>query len=389
MLNRVNNNAMAGVPGQGAYRKHDAVPADTGINPVGKLSGHAVAPKSDATPPPEPAAILDVSEEGRNLALQSLEVRHLTPDDPFYSFLTAEMEKMAQRKAANPQSLSEPDTSRKIHTVDANEWSIYRLVQDVVNPKMDPTTANNFTNELSRLIQGTWDNSGNLNGTVEERATNREKGLELANYIAETYIDTPDAKKVFLDKVQDFYNNAVLRDKGYIVIEGPNGTTVEKPRSSDTPLLPGFSKAWDEAVDNLSKAGTVDFDDKATLDALTNESARVYLRNAGDKYADIAAKFEAGELNGVEVFHLIRKSNYEESLRTGKHVTDPSSTSEKSFAEKEREVTAAINRVKNTLDIDAIKEEVQRTIKNILSTFMSYADYEKQIQSWNEPRLGV
>jgi hypothetical protein len=51
-----------------------------------------------------------------------------------------------------------------------------------------------------------------------------------------------------------------------------------------------------------------------------------------------------------------------------------------SFAENEQKVSDTIDRVKSSLDMDAIREDVQRIIKDILSTFMSYDDYVDSIR---------
>jgi len=374
MLNRVNNNATSGVPGQGAYQPSKSGNVGSGRAHVNSLSSEA-----------EPAAILDVSEEGRNRALQSLEVRYLTPDDPFYSFLTAEMEKMSQMKTDrinNPETAPMNVGNDRMAYTYALEWTLDGLVQSVVNAKMDPKTADAFTTELSHLIYGFDRATGyKIGDTIEERAVNREKGLELAKYIAETYIDAPEDRAKFLDGVNGFYNNAVLIDKGYYVTDGPNGAIVEKPTSTGSDIA-GFDKAFKEAAASLSK--TVFPDNKTASLAALDKAAEIFLRDAPPgKYDSIVAKFADGKINGIVFFGEVSRMQFAEAYNNRKPISDTSSTStpEKPFAETEREVSNTIDRVKNTLDITAIREEVQRTIKNILSTFMSYADYEKLFQS--------
>jgi hypothetical protein len=169
--------------------------------------------------PSEPAAIFDISARGRELA--ALQIRIL--DEPLIS-----EEEAFQMKADFGKSLLDPSSHKQIHTV-SGEGTVRRLVQDVVNYKTDPTTARLITDELDRLITGIYVN-GKTDGTIEERAVNREKGLKLAEYIAETYIDEPSERKNFLDGVKHFYDSAVLVDKGYIITEKPDGgRTVTKP----------------------------------------------------------------------------------------------------------------------------------------------------------------
>jgi hypothetical protein len=234
-------------------------------------------------PTPSPATILEISAEGRELALNSLQFRENDPDNPFFTLDETFFSKEAveYRKMGGAGSLLEPDGLRQIH-ISSIDGSIQQRVADVVNQKMDPTTAQNFVSSVTRLIQGTTDGHGNINETVEERAINREKGLKLAEYIAENYIDESDERKEFLNGIKYFYDNAVLRDKGYTVIERPDGVSIGKP----------------------------------------------------------------------------------------------------SLAEKEWEAGSIIARVKNTLDMNAVNEDVQRIIKEITANIVSYDDYMKGIREW-------
>ena len=60
----------------------------------------------------------------------------------------------------------------------------------------------------------------NPNASVEERAINRETALRHTEYIAANYFDSPGEAKAFLDGVNRFAENDILREKGYTVIDG-------------------------------------------------------------------------------------------------------------------------------------------------------------------------
>jgi hypothetical protein len=239
------------------------------------------------------------------------------------------------------------------------EGTVVRLVADVVYGKMDPTTAGKFVDEVQRLITG-----DSKTESVEERTVNREKGLELANYIAENYIDNPADRQKFLEGVKHFAHNAELRDKGYFVMEGPE-ELVRKPGQSMIPglsppqFLPGWQEARKAALESISHREFADIN--AETDAWTEETVRIFLRNApAGKYDDLAKKYETGEMRAVDVyFALMREEN-----ETGN--AEPA-VSQRELDEKEREVAHIIAQTKNKLDLNAIKEEVQNMIKNILS----------------------
>jgi hypothetical protein len=249
--------------------------------------------------------------------------------------------------------LDGPDASRQIYAPNMGlEGTVVRLVADVVYGKMDPATAGKFVNEVQRLITG-----DSKTESVEERVVNREKGLELANYIAENYIDDPADRQKFLDGVKHFADNAELRDKGYFVMEGPE-ELVRRPGQSMIPglsppqFLPGWKDALNEALKSVSNT-----EDGTWME----ETIKIFLRNApAEKYGELAQMFEAGEMRAVDVLtRLLNDQKYQGDFKPA--------VSQKELAEKEREVAHIIEQTKNKLDMNAVKEDVQNMIKEILS----------------------
>jgi len=330
-------------PDTGAGAKADIVKVRRLTAPPNAAVSATPAPATAATPPPEPAAVVEVSDEGRELAAQK-----------------AETEYALMYVVEGPRM----------------ERTIQRLVYDVVSPKLDASAANRFTNEITTLIQGEYDGS-ELLGTAEERAINREKGMKLAEYVAETYIDNAEDREKFLGLVKTYSDNAVLREKGYFVDFnlGENGkayTLTPQEWHNGTVYIPGEKEArnaaWQMAKtvfgDKLDQAGS------ALNIFLQEETTKILLKDP--KYADIAKRYDAGEIDLALAFHYI-------VLKDGDNVHPDVS----GFAKKVKEVDATIERVKRTMDPDAVKADVQRIIQEILSNVATQTDFIKSMLTQN------
>ena len=55
--------------------------------------------------------------------------------------------------------------------------------------------------------------------SAEERAAYREIALKQAEYIAEKYLDNEQEATSFMNEINKYYKNDVLREKGYVVID--------------------------------------------------------------------------------------------------------------------------------------------------------------------------
>lgn len=56
--------------------------------------------------------------------------------------------------------------------------------------------------------------------TVEERAFNREMALKQAQYIAQHYFEDREQAREFLSVINRYANNDILREKGYVMLDG-------------------------------------------------------------------------------------------------------------------------------------------------------------------------
>ncbi|KKB34530.1 hypothetical protein PYH69_08540 [Mammaliicoccus lentus] len=55
--------------------------------------------------------------------------------------------------------------------------------------------------------------------SAEERAAYREIALKQAEYIAEKYLDNEQEATSFMNEINKYYENDVLREKRYVVID--------------------------------------------------------------------------------------------------------------------------------------------------------------------------
>jgi len=307
MVSSINNSATINVSAHGTYQLPSAISANSD-------HGKPTAPES------EPAAILDVSERGRELA--ALQIRYnidksifKSDDDTFFS-----LEARAQSKANSTQAFLEAD---KLRT------------------------------EISRLITGTYDPFGDPNETLEERVMNREKGLKLAEYLAEKYIDNPIEKQSYLDGVKQLAKNAEQRDLN--------------PIENFVGFMPGYKEAYKAAYMSISKTDFADENARST--AVNHEAIKTLLRDP--KYKEIADRYDAGEISiGAAFVYMSRLSQFGNiygpsfgNLNKAAVKHDISTVTEKAVAD-------AIDRIKSSLDMNAVREDVQRTIKEITANIL-------------------
>ena len=190
-------------------------------------------PKNTVTPEPESAVKVDISPEGRLAALQGLQFKEY---DPTTSYLKIDNgffghEAHTQRKAEFAKSISnhaeiDPfDNEFQILAVHATfiEGSLEHFIQGALDGKVRNSSL--VASELGQMIRSAAYNNG---ATVEERAVLRETGMKHAEYIAQNLFDDPNEAKAFLSGVKGFYNNDVLREQGYTVLEGAGSPHIFK-----------------------------------------------------------------------------------------------------------------------------------------------------------------
>jgi hypothetical protein len=180
----------------------------------------------------QPAATVEISDEGRELAAKMSEENSAAAPASMFKFVKANGEEYtAQLSTYDPDNpmfiLDEDIFTKPKQSLDIpydpkdpfylyGDYTIKSMIRS--NPDVGEKAAIKLTGELGRLLS-------DPNGTLEERTANRAKGLELAKLIAENYIDDPAAKQLFLDRAKEIANTTEMRDKGYDFLYNDDGTT--------------------------------------------------------------------------------------------------------------------------------------------------------------------
>jgi hypothetical protein len=213
-------------------------------------------------PAAQPAAIVEISDAGRELAAQMSEANAAPAptinviNDKGYEHITSKIRIYSDTDdlpdvklpdnflAARAQGKTEYTRSDDPDFILYGDITIKGMIAS--NPDVSEELANKLTGELGRLLR-------DPNGTLEERVVNRAKGLELAKYIAENYIDDPVNKQTFLDRAKELANTAEMRDKGYDSLYIDEETT--KMVKTDDDLLASWGQLTEkQATDIINRA---------------------------------------------------------------------------------------------------------------------------------------
>lgn len=92
--------------------------------------------------------------------------------------------------------------------------TLHHTINEALEGKVK--NASLYAAELASAIRGSVSMSDK---SAEERAAYREMALKQAEYIAENYFDNERESTSFMNEINKYYENDVLREKGYVVID--------------------------------------------------------------------------------------------------------------------------------------------------------------------------
>ena len=284
------------------------------------LASTSISEQYSTPSPSQGAAKVVLSEEARKISLilfahEANSNSPLKRDESFF-----EQEAVAQRKIESGASLAEPvaitpaDNSFQIEGVSHvfNDGTLEKFITEQLDGKAK--NASLVASELGKMLRGTILNP---EASIEERAVSRETALKHAAYIAETYFDNPDDASAFMENIERFANNDVLREKGYVVIDNsglpplPSYQSFVKPDSGIS--LDAYAKHY-----GLARTHEL-FADKQTFNAFYSTLIR------------------HGDLRREEIVQR--------------------------FADKEKMVTEILDKVKNHLDEAKVASSLQQLLK--------------------------
>ena len=136
--------------------------------------------------------------------------------------------------------------------------------------------------------------------SVEERAAYREMARKQAEYIAENYFDSEEESKAFMNEINKYYENDLLREKGYIVIDN---SEIKPFRNYSSPLTDGNEISFYTLVKRYMDESDVEqfINGESTIEKSTKFLTQ--LKNIRERYSEKI--IEEFEINEQEIEKLI------------------------------------------------------------------------------------
>lgn len=228
--------------------------------------------------PNDTAATIEISAEGKQQA-------QLYHSDDHPNLFESYREKMDQMKSELKGTRSESSSQIWIYSQGSIGEAIHGFLS---GGKMDGSAI--IAGELGAMLEGV---QSNPNGTVEERAVNRELALRSAEHIAKNYITDPNEAEAFMKLVKEAADNDILREKGYLVDE--RNPSDEPLRSYETDV--GLYNAYVSKNTGLSNANQFNSTHPKWQEVNDSYSAHIKKDNGATIQAEAAKDFEENEAN--------------------------------------------------------------------------------------------
>lgn len=266
------------------------------------------------TPDTDTSYKVDISDEGRLASLQAKEVDTssafaLKVDESILSApgplvgrqVAMTLEQRENMNAAFIVGKLDPfDNPFQVAAVRHNytEGTLEKFISDSLDGKAQNSTL--VAQGLAEKIKSAAYGNG---ATVEERAINREIGMQNARYIAETYFDNPDEAKAFMDEINRFYEKDILREKGYIA---PDNSDAEPYKSY---LNPPNAIKTDGNINSAAIMKHFGASDEILADPQKRMKFMLGLDMRGDQWQkDIADAFDENEEKVTNIIDQIKAS---------------------------------------------------------------------------------
>jgi len=260
----------------------------------------------------ESAAKVDISPEGRLALLKELQFKEYNPatsylkiDEGFFSHEAHTQIKADFAEGINNRTEIDPfDNEFQMLAVHATflKGSLEHFIQGAIDGKARNSSL--VASELGQMIRSAAYNNG---ATAEERAVLRETGMKHAKYIAQNFFENPNEAKAFLDGIKRFYDNDVLREKGYTVLEGPGSPYIFKPYTSP-------HNGEININEFAKKYGVIDVKSLLSDPVKWTGFTSALSRNKEKWSEEIIKAFEDNAQNVTNIINLVKSSLNEESV---------------------------------------------------------------------------
>lgn len=165
-----------------------------------------------------------ISKESLAKFNATLQLMSVSEDDPLVQQFRQAIEEYNSPEAVEQREIERLEKERAYNpltdefnlTVKANfpENTLHHTIQQALEGKVK--NASLYAIELAGAIRTTVSHKDK---SAEERAAYREMALKQAEYVAENYFDNEEERAAFMDEINRYYENDLLREKGYVVFD--------------------------------------------------------------------------------------------------------------------------------------------------------------------------
>lgn len=170
------------------------------------------------------AVTVTISDESKNKFYQSLKFRETNKDDVLGKQFQKFYEEYNSAEAIEKRLLEQLEKEQAYNRLE-DEFSLNvkydfpeNTLQHTIKEALEGKVANSslYAAELASALRSSISMPSK---SVEERAAYREMALKQAEYIANNYFTDEQEATSFMNEIRKYYENDVLREKGYIVID--------------------------------------------------------------------------------------------------------------------------------------------------------------------------
>lgn len=170
------------------------------------------------------AATITISDAAKNKYIESLKFKVTNKDDTIGKQFQKFYEKYNSTEAIEQRRLKQLEKEQAYNRLEDEfnlgvkgefpENTLHHTIKEALEGKV--ANASLYAAELASAIRSSISMSDK---NAEERAAYREMALKQAEYIAENYFDNEQEAISFMNEINKYYENDVLREKGYVVID--------------------------------------------------------------------------------------------------------------------------------------------------------------------------
>lgn len=292
------------------------------ITNVQQTVNHSFKPVIDKNIPDKnrfntPVATVTISDESQNKYIQSLKLKETNKDDVLEKQFQKFYEEYNSAEAIEKRQLEQLEKEQAYNRLE-NEFSLtsfkYEFPENTLHHTITEALEGKVVNAslyAAELASAIRSSVSMPDKSTEERAAYREMALKQAEYIAENYFDNEQEARSFMNEINKYYENDVLREKGYVVIDNSD---LEPFKNYSSPI----SKSNDVSFYTLANR----YMDENYFERFVNgegnpaESGKflMQLQNNKEKYSkEIIEEFELNEQQ-VEEQITATKSMFESFL---------------------------------------------------------------------------